>query len=235
MNGTNWTSYGTYGTGQGQFTLPQSVSIDPAGHIWVVDGTGRLIRMDDMNGTNWTVVATAGGSGVGQFAALSSAPAFDALGRIYVADAGNRWIVRFDDLNFTNWTTLSQSQPIGPYVFQFGGPIGVVTDQAGKIYVADGINVIRVDDMTGANWTSISLGTFAPHTIAIDSSGMVMLGNGYNAQIVDSEAAVLTSNITGLVQGVYVSVYGAVPLSLPDPRPSAISFSPPALTFSQNV
>ena len=135
------------------------------------------------------------GSGVGQFAALSSAPGFDAQGRIYVADAGNRWIARFDDLNFTNWTTLSQSQPVGPYIFLFGGPIGVVTDPAGKIYVADGTNVIRVDDMTGANWTSISVGTFAPHTIAIDSSGMVVLGNGYNAQIVDSEAAVLTSNI----------------------------------------
>ena len=235
MNGTNWTSFGTYGAGVGQFAIPQSISIDPAGRIWVLDnGNGRLIRMDDMNGTNWTTVGRVG-SGVGQFGALSSAPGFDALGRIYVADTGNRWIARFDDLNFTNWTTLSQSQPIGPYIFLFGGPIGVVTDQAGKIYVADGAKVIRVDDMTGANWTSISLGTFSPHTIAIDSSGMVVLGNGYNAQIVDSEAAVLTSNITGLVQGVYVSVYGAVPISLPSPRPSAISFSPPALSFSQNV
>ncbi len=78
-------------------------------------------------------------------------------------------------------------------------------------------NVIRVDDMTGANWTSISVGTFAPHTIAIDSSGMVLLGNGYNAQIVDSEATVLTSNINGLVQGVYVSVYGAVPTTVAQP------------------
>ena len=235
MNGTNWTSFGTYGSGIGQFAVPQSISIDPAGHIWVLDnGNGRLIRMDDMNGTNWTQVGSAG-SGVGQFAALSSAPGFDAQGRIYVADAGNRWIVRFDDLNFTNWTTLSQSQPVGPYLFLFGGPIGVVTDPAGKIYVADGTNVIRVDDMTGANWTSIGLGTFSPHTIAIDSSGMVVLGNGYNAQVVDSEATVLTSNISGLVEGVYVSVYGAVPLSLPTPRPSAISFTPPDLSISQNV
>ena len=235
MNGTNWTSFGTYGSGVGQFAIPQSISIDPAGHIWVLDnGNGRLIRMDDMNGTNWTTVGSAG-SGVGQFAALSSAPGFDAQGRIYWADAGNRWIARFDDLNCTNWTTLSQSQPVGPYIFLFGGPIGVVTDRTGKIYVADGTNVIRVDDMTGANWTSISVGTFSPHTLAIDSSGMIVLGNGYNAQIVDSEAAVLTSNISGLVQGVYVSVYGAVPLSLATPRPSAISFTPPGLSISQNV
>jgi len=235
INGTNWASFGAYGTGVGQFARPQSISVDPAGHIWVLDnGNGRLIRMDDMNGTNWTTVGS-GGSGVGQFAALSSAPGFDALGRIYVADAGNNWIVRFDDLNFTNWTTLSQSQPIGPYIFLFGGPTGVGTDQAGRIYVVSGTNVIRVDDMTGTNWTSISVGTFAPHTIAVDSDGLVVLGNGYNAQIVDSEATVLTSNISGLVQGVYVSVYGVVPLSLPSPRPSAISLTPPALNFTQNV
>ncbi len=234
MNGTNWTSFGTYGTGAGQFVNPQSVSVDPAGHIWILDGAHGLSRMDDMNGTNWTVVGTTG-SGVGQFSALSSAPGFDSLGRIYVADAGNRWIVRFDDLNFTNWTTLSQSQPVGPYIYLFGSPTGVVVDQAGKIYVADGTNVIRVDGMTGANWTSISLGTFAPHTIAIDSKGMVVLGNGYNAQVVDGQAAVLTSNITGLVDGVYVSVYGAVPLALPSPLPSAVSFNPPSPAVTQNV
>jgi len=229
MNGTNWTSYGTYGTGQGQFTLPQSVSIDPAGHIWVVDGTGRLIRMDDMDGTNWTTVATAGGSGVGQFAGLSSAPGFDSLGRIYVADSGNGWIVRFDDLNFTNWTTSPA----------LGAVTGVVVDPTGKIYAADSTpaSVIRIDDMTGANRTTISLGTFGAHTIAIDSTGMVLLGNGYEAQIDDSEATVLTSKIDGqvIVQGVYANVYGAVPLSLPSPRPSAISFNPPTLTFAQNI
>ena len=229
MNGTNWMSYGAYGTGQGQFTLPQSVSIDPGGHIWVVDGTGRLIRMDDMNGTNWTVVATTGGSGVGQFAGLSSAPAFDALGRIYVADSGNGWVVRFDDLNFTNWTTSPA----------LGAITSVVVDPAGKIYAADSVppSVVRIDDMTGANRTSISLGTFGAKTIAIDSSGMVVLGNGYEAQIVDSEAAVLTSKIDGqvIVQGVYANVYGAVPLSLPTPRPSAIRFTPPTLDFTQNI
>jgi sugar lactone lactonase YvrE len=235
LNGTNWTSFGAYGSGTAQFMVPQSISIDPAGRIWVLDnGNGRLIRMDDMNGTNWTVVGSAG-SGVGQFAAMSSAPGFDGQGRIYMADAGNHWIVRFDDLNFTNWTTLRQSQPIGLYIYQFGGPAGVVTDSAGKIYVADGTSVIRVDDMTGANWSSIGVGTFAPHTIAVDSSGMVMLGNGYNAQIVDGEAAVFTSNINGLVNGVYVSVYGAAPVSLPTPRPSAIGFTPSTLAFSQNI
>lgn len=189
-----------------------------------------------MNGTNWTVVGTAG-SGVGQFGSISSAPGFDSQGRIYVADGANRWIVRFDDLNFTNWTTLSQSQPAGPYIYLFGSPSGVVVDPAGKIYVSDGTNIIRVDDMTGANWTSISLGTFPVHTLAVDSSGIVLVGNGYEAQIDDSQATVFTSKIDGvvIVDGVYATVYGAVPIPLPSPRPSAIGFNPNTLAFSQNI
>ena len=91
--------------------------------------------MDDMNGTNWTTVGSAAPAWDSS-GRLSSAPGFDSLGRIYVADAGNRWIVRFDDLNFTNWTTLSQSQPVGPYIYQFGSLNGVAVDPAGKIYVA---------------------------------------------------------------------------------------------------
>lgn len=237
MNGTNFTSFGTYGSGVGQFDLPGAISVDPSGHIWVLDsGNGRLVRMDDMNGTNWTVVG-AGGSGVGQFGAIAGAPAFDSMGRIYVADPANRWIVRFDDLNFTNWTVLSQSQPVGPYIYQFGAIHGVAVDPAGKIYVASDQNIIRADDITGANWSSIGIGTFPPNTVAVDSSGMVLLGNNYEAQVVDSEATVLTSTIDGniMVDGVYVWVYGAVPVPLPSPRPSAIKFTPNTLTFSQNV
>ena len=175
LNGTNWTTYGTYGSGVGQFTLPRSISVDPTGHIWVLDGGNGLVRMDDMNGTNWTVVGSAG-SGVGQFGAVAAAPAFDSLGRIYVADAVNRWIVRFDDLNFTNWTTLSQSQPVGPYIYSFGQLYGVAVDPAGKIYVANNTTIVGVDDMTGANWTSIGIGTFPPNTIAVDASGMAATG-----------------------------------------------------------
>ncbi|HEY7338728.1 MAG TPA: choice-of-anchor D domain-containing protein [Bryobacteraceae bacterium] len=237
MNGTNFTSFGTYGSGAGQFDLPQAISVDPTGHIWVLDGgNGRLIRMDDMNGANWTVVG-AGGSGVGQYGAIAGAPAFDSLGRIYIADSSNRWIVRFDDLKFTNWTVLSQSQPVGPYIYQFGQIYGVAVDPAGKIYVASDTNIIRVDDMTGANWSSIGIGTFPPKTVSVDSSGMVLLGNGYEAQAVDSQAAVLTSTIDGviIVNGVYAWVYGAVPVPLPSSRPSAIRFTPNTLTFSQNV
>ena len=234
MDGTNWTTFGTYGSGDGQFNNPNAVSIDATGKIYVMDtGNSRLVRIDDMNGTNWTVAMTGSGSGVGQFAQYSTAVAFDTFGSIYVADTGNQRIVRMDDLTGKNWTTLTQS---------FQSPVGVAVDTAGRIYVADSssptASVIRVDDMSGANWTQISLGSGAtPHSIAVDPGGMVLVGGG-GAQIVDSMMQVVTSG-SGLTNyfggfGAYY-VFSATLAPVPAPRPSAISFSSPSLTFSQNV
>jgi len=237
MAGTNWTSFGEYGSGIGQFNNLQGISIDPAGRIYVMDtGNNRLVRMDDLYGTNW--IETSGtGSDVGQFAQYVAAPAFDASGRIYIADAGNRRVVRMDDMSATNWTTLSQSPVIGMYIYSFASPVGVAVDAAGKIYVADAYvpSVVRVDDMSGTNWTSIRLGAGAtPHSIAVDASGMVLVGGG-GAQIVDSMAGTLSS-ASGLTEfyGPYY-VFGATPVAVPNPRPSAIKFSPASLTFSQDV
>jgi sugar lactone lactonase YvrE len=235
MNGTNWTSYGTWGSDVGQFMDLSGISIDSAGRIYVMDtGNSRLVRMDDMNGTNWTAMSAVG-SGVGQFAQYVAPVAFDASGRIYVADGGNKRLVRMDDMNGTNWTTLTQSPVINSYIYSLQSPIGVAVDAAGKIYVVDAEYyqpaVIRVDDMTGTNWTSIYLGPSAtPHSIAVDSSGMVLVGGG-GAQIVDNMTGVLTSS-SALTQsyGPYY-VFGATTIPLPSPRPSAISFSPATLTF----
>ncbi len=237
MAGTNWTTFGEYGSGIGQFNNPQGISIDPAGRIYVMDtGNNRLVRMDDLYGTNWIEMSGLG-SDVGQFAQYVAPVAFDASGRIYVADTGNRRIVRMDDMSATNWTTLTQSPVIGMYIYSFGSPIGVAVAGSGEIYVADSYipSVVRVDDMTGANWTSIRLGSGAtPHSIAVDASGMVLVG-GSGAQIVDNMAGVLTS-ASALTEayGPYY-VFAATPIAVPSPRPSALRFAPASLTFSQNV
>ena len=240
FEGTNWTTFGTYGSGDGQFNNPNAISVDAAGKIYVMDtGNSRLVRVDDMNGTNWTVATTGLGSGVGQFAQYSTAVAFDTFGSIYVADTGNKRIVRMDDLTGNGWTTLTQSPVIGGSIFSFASPVGVAVDTAGKIYVADAsiptASVIRIDDMSGANWTKVSLGSGAtPHSIAVDLGGMVLVGGG-GAQIVDNMMQVVNSG-SGLTNGFGpYYVFGATPVPVPAPRPSAISFSPPSLTFSQNV
>jgi hypothetical protein len=227
MHGTNWTSFGTYGSGVDQFMNPFAVSIDSHGRIYVMDaGNNRLVRMDDMHGTNWTTM-----SGLTQYV---SPVAFDASGRIYAADPGNRGIVRMDDLKGTNRTTLTQSPAINGYIYSFASPIAVAVDHAGKIYIADAAYqsaVIRVDDMTGANWTTLYVGGGTPNSIVVDSSGMVLLGGG-GVRIVDNMTGVLAS-ASALTQGYGPSyVFGATLIPLPSPRPSALSYSPATLTFA---
>src|SRR6267143_1364581 len=169
LNGSNLISYGTQGGDVGQFYGAYGIALDSAGRIYVADTyNARIVRIDDMNGANWASFSGTG-SDVGQFAQYVAPVAFDASGRIYVADTGNRRIVRMDDMTGANWATLTQSPVINSYIFSFGSPIGVAVDAAGRIYVADSYrpSVVRVDDMTGTNWTSISLGSSAtPHSIA---------------------------------------------------------------------
>ncbi len=240
MNGTNWTSYGgTCASGQGQFYDPSGIAVDSTGKIYVMDtGNSRFIRIDDMNGTNW-VSYGAVGSGVGQFASFTSVTV-DASDRIYVADTGNRRVVRIDDMNGTNWTTLTQSPPINGVTYSFASPVAVAVDSAGKIYVADNgyyaPAVIRVDDMTGANWTSIYTspsGSTGLNSVSVDASGTVFTGGG-GVRLVDNMAGVLTSSGTiGPVGSYYV--FGVTSVPLPSPRPSAISLLPGTLSFAQKI
>jgi len=240
MTGTGWTTYGgTCGASPGQFSSPNGIAVDSAGKIYVMDtGNSRIVRIDDMSGANWITYGSLG-SGTGQFNSFTSITV-DASGKIYVPDTGNKRIVRLDDMSGTNWTVLTQSPPVNGVNYSFTSPVAVAVDAAGKIYVADNTSfapaVVRVDNMTGLNWTSIYVspsGSAGLNSISVDSGGTVYTGGG-GVRFVDSMATVLTSSGTIGPLGTYY-VFGVTPMPLPSPRPSAIGFAPPALTFSQNV
>jgi len=240
MNGTNFVAYGgTYGSGPGSFNNPTGIAVDSAGKIYVLDsGNSQIVRMDDMNGNNWIAYGTSG-TGVGQFASYLTSLAVDSSSRIYVADTGNQRIVRFDDMVGTNWTALSSVSPAYGVTYAFSSPVAVTVDAAGKIYVADDESyqpaVVRVDDMSGTNWSYIFLGAnLSPHSIALDSTGAVYTG-GYGVQITDNMAAVVSSTSNNICPIGCYYIFGLTPIPQPSPRPSAISFTPPALSFTQNV
>ena len=244
IKGTNWTTYGgTCGSGQGQFSGLTGIAVDSLGRIYIADtGNARIVRIDDLNGTNW-ISYGAVGSGVGQFAGLSSL-AIDFSGRIYVADTGNLRIVRIDDMFGTNWTTLTQSPPIHGVNYTFSSPSAVAVDSAGKIYIDDhdyfAGALIRVNDMTGANWTSIYFGpqgTSAPNSIAVDPSGTVFAGGGIggSVKLVDSLAGVINGSSSLSPYGPSY-VFGVVPIPQPSPLPAALMPLPASFSFpKQNI
>ncbi len=244
MTGKNWTTFGTGGAGQGQFSNPSAIAVDSFGRIYVLDaGNYRVVRIDDMNGTNWIAYGSAG-SGVGQISQYLGSMALDSSGRIYIADTGNLRIVRFDDMFGANWTTLTQSQPINGATYSFSSPVAVALDSAGKIYIADNEYfagaLIRVDDMTGANWTGIYFGpqgTGGPGTIAVDAGGTVFAGGGIGGSVrfVVGMTGVLNGSQSLSPYGSYY-VFGITPIPQPSPLPPALMPLPASLTFGkQNI
>ena len=70
MNGTNWTTFGSQGTGVNQFTYPSDISIGPDGKIYIEDTYNeRLVRIDDITGAGWVTYGTEG-TGVGEWATM---------------------------------------------------------------------------------------------------------------------------------------------------------------------
>lgn len=57
MTGQNRTTFGSTGGGYNQFSSPIGIAIDSKDRIYIVDhGNHRIVRIDDMNGTNWTTI-----------------------------------------------------------------------------------------------------------------------------------------------------------------------------------
>ena len=225
ITGANWVSFGTCGSGAKQFSTGglADIATDSVGRIYVADpGNGRIDRFDDMSGTNWTSFSAVGANVLSG----ASGVAVDSAGKIYIADTGNRRLVRIDDMTGTNWTALTQSPPIGSYIYSFGSPAHVAFDPTGRIEVGDGNNVIRVDDMTGANWVSTNTGS-AVQGLSVDSGGTTFIANAYSLAMLDdiaTGAGFNTSNFVSQAGGIY-----AVPVPSPVP---AVTIAPSTLTFA---
>ena len=188
MTGAGWTTFGTRGSGPGQFENLFGIAVDATGRIYGVDA--QVVRVDDISGAGWTTFGTQG-MGVNQFHGPDGV-AVDAAGRVYVADLGNGSfprIVRIDDMSGAGWAAFGT---VGSGADQFSNPIGVDVDTLGRIYVVDSGNnrIVRVDDMSGTGW--IAFGTngrgknqFSGAVgIAVDAAGRIYVADAGNSRIV---------------------------------------------------
>jgi RHS repeat-associated protein len=126
------TSFGSEGSGEGQFSQPAGTAIDGSGNLWVSDyNNGRIEKFSPAG----KFVASYGtkGSGNGQFVHPTGIAVNQSTGNVYVGDCGNS---RIEELNST-----------GGFVRAFGsagtepGKLscmdGVTIDPSGNVWVAD--------------------------------------------------------------------------------------------------
>jgi hypothetical protein len=137
--------------------------------IYVADGNGRLVRIDDMTGANWTEYS-------GGF--VPSGVWVDSANRIYSAQdvAGpNNPAFRINDMSGTGRVNFNHSG--------LDNPRRIAVDKLGRIYILTGFVLVRMDDMLGngyVTWAGPAEGNpknWDPNGIAFDSQNRIYIGD----------------------------------------------------------
>lgn len=181
------TTFGTYGTGNGNLNYPYGAAVTADGsEIWVCDGSSHRVARFQLDGT-WVGSFGTNGSGDGQFSTPRDI-AFDLSGNAYVADFGNNRIQKFNSSGVyqSQWST-------GANTF----PMSIVYDrQNAYLWTAlNGTSVgqIKAYNVSGVTQVDFGVLSYKPYSVAVDRRGRrVYVG------VVNS---VLRYNIAGLFQG----------------------------------
>jgi streptogramin lyase len=157
------------GTGAAaRFGYPAAVAIDVDGDLVVADRDNHTIRKVTPAGVVTTLAGTAGmlggtnGAGAAVRFNSPSGVTVDRAGNIYVADLGNNMIRKITPSR--DVTTLAGDVAFGSadgrgLAARFSEPVGVATDSAGNVYVADTGNSMVRKVVTGTGDVTTLAGT----------------------------------------------------------------------------
>ena len=199
------------GTGSAaRFLTPQGASVDGDGNLYVADFGNNAIRKITPNAMVTTLAGQSGGSGLAdgvgnaaQFYIPHSA-AVDNAGNVYVGDTFNHTIRKITPAGLV--TTIAGTAGNKGYADgvgtaeapQFNSPIGLSSDSAGNLYLADNGNetirkvsaagvVTTLAGQVGIKGSVNGTGTNAlfnsPHSTVVDSAGNVFVSDGVNRTI----------------------------------------------------
>jgi sugar lactone lactonase YvrE len=174
FGGGTYDVFGSFGSGDGQFSLARGLAVSASGDLYVADtGNHRIQRL----GPNGAFISKWGtlGSGIGQFNE-PAAIAIDASNHVFVVDQLNRRVQKF----LPNGTWVGEWGSFGSGNGQFDFPTGIAVDRNGAVYVSDHNNA-RVQKFTGdgvyiTQW-ALPIGA-TPDNIAIDAAGNVWVPTG---------------------------------------------------------
>lgn len=124
-------SFGSQGTGKGQFEVPGGIELDAEGDIWVVDAINR--RIEEFNDAGEPLRSFGSyGWGQGQFSYPTDL-AIDGDGDLWVVDASNNRVTEFSPTG----EYKSEFGTTGTGDGQFRSPMGIALAPDGNIWVAD--------------------------------------------------------------------------------------------------
>ncbi len=195
-SGEKLRSFGTHGSGQGQFIHPCGVAVDGEGNILVADRNNNRIQKFAAEGQFLTSVGTYG-NGRLQFRYPSGLTFNTTNDKVYVAEFfNNRVQVLNSDLTFSRFFGKE-----GCGKGQFNYPQGIVSDRTGEVYVADKNNhriqvftaegkFLRMFGRRGVERGELD----CPISITIDTNDRVYVGDcNHHISVFTSEGQFLTS------------------------------------------
>ncbi len=173
-------TWGSSGTGDGQFSYPNDVAVDGSGNVYVADTQNDRIEKFDADGRLVTTWGSYGGGN--DNLAAPSGITVDGSGNVWVADTSNHRIQEFDASGRLMSTIGSYGTADGQFVF----PSDVAVDGSGHVWVTDNHNS-RVEEFGAATGQWIrSFGSNGsangkfdnPNGIAVDGSGVYVADTG---------------------------------------------------------
>jgi DNA-binding beta-propeller fold protein YncE len=188
-------AWGTVGSGDGQFGLPDGIGVDSAGTVWVADRDNNRVERFGRDGRfrAFKALRRQHRSALPGRLNLPYDVAPDALGNLYVADTHNHRIQEFSPTGelIRTWGSLGSGSG------QFNQPRGVTVDPFGNVWVADHENH-RVQKFTadgaflgrfGSNggdgsW-GLGWGDFnSPRGLSSDAEGNIYVADDANHRVV---------------------------------------------------
>jgi sugar lactone lactonase YvrE len=181
-------SFGSNGTGNGQFKHPGDVAVDPKGNLWIVDTlSGRVQEFSEAG--EYVRQFGSKGTGNGQLSS-PAALAVDAGGNVWVTDTLNHRVQEFNEKG--EYVTQFGSKGTGNG--QFGGligPAGIAIDPKGNIWVSDTSGAGRIEEFTSSGTYVKSIGSKGsgagqfgePEGIAVGPKGNLWVVDGNHNRV----------------------------------------------------
>lgn len=180
-------SFGSEGSGPGQFQWPTGLVRDAAGNLWVSDSSHSKIQKFDEKGEYLSQVGSPG-SGNGQLNGPTQM-AFTSSGDLWVADGNNHRLQKFN----SKGEYVAKFGSFGSGNGQFNYPWGIAIAANGDIWVTDLYNDrlqeftaagVFVREVHGVGYGGSANGEFSePTGIAIDSNGNIWVADKGNQRI----------------------------------------------------